>query len=150
VPIEGAPPTPTPEAKTRPTPASQRPFANYVEISKVWFFALGGGHMVSINEELELAKAAKGAVKALLTATSKPAVLATLKDAYRAAVLNLSSGGGLNAARAKVGIALSNITHGLPTKEKINEVTSTIDVWITELEGSLFGDHYAKPIRDDN
>ena len=93
--------------------------------------------MVSINEELELAKAAKGAVKALLTATSKPAVLATLKDAYRAAVLNLSSGGGLNGARAKVGIALSNIMHGMPTKEKINEVTSTIDVWITELEGSL-------------
>ena len=93
--------------------------------------------MVSINEELELAKAAKGAVKALLTATSKPAVLATLKDAYRAAVLNLSSGGGLNAARAKVGIALSNIMHGMPTKEKINEVTSAIDVWITELEGSL-------------
>ena len=93
--------------------------------------------MVSINEELELAKSAKGAIQALLTATSKPVVLATLKDAYRAAVLNLSSGGGLNAARAKVGIALSNIMHGLPTKEKINEVTSAIDVWITELEGSL-------------
>jgi hypothetical protein len=96
-----------------------------------------GDHMVSINEELELAKAAKGAVKALLTATYKPAVLATLKDAYRAAVLNLSSGGGLNAARAKVGIALSNIMHGMPTKEKFNEVTSAIDVWITELESSL-------------
>src|SRR5215475_10132423 len=95
------------------------------------------GHMVSIKEELELAKAAKAALKALLTATSKPAALATLKHAYRAAVLNLSSGGGLNAARAKVGIALSNIMHGLPTKEKIDEVTSAIDVWITELEGGL-------------
>ena len=30
--------------------------------------------MVSINEELEVAKAAKAAIKALLTATSKPAV----------------------------------------------------------------------------
>src|SRR5262249_19718712 len=29
------------------------------------------------------------------------------------------------------------IMHGLPTKEKIEEVTSAIDVWITELEGSL-------------
>ena len=108
--------------------------------------------MVSINEELELAKAAKGAVKALLTATSKSAVLATLKNAYRAAVLNLSSGGGLNVARAKVGIALSNIMHGLPTKEKINEVTSTIDGWIMELEDSLQGDYYAKGkfIRDDS
>ena len=46
--------------------------------------------MVSINEELELAKSAKGAIKALLTATSKQAALATLKDAYRAAVLNFS------------------------------------------------------------
>jgi len=44
--------------------------------------------MVSIKEELELAKAAEGAIKALLTATSKQAALATLKDAYRAAVLN--------------------------------------------------------------
>jgi len=95
------------------------------------------GHMVSLNEELEVAKAAKAAIKALLTATSKPAVLATLKNAYRAAVLNLSSGGALNAARAKVGIALSNVMHGLPTKEKIDEVTSAIDVWITELEGGL-------------
>jgi hypothetical protein len=101
--------------------------------------------MVSNNEELELAKAAKAAVKALLIATSKSAALATLKHAYRAAILNLSSGGGLNAARAKVGIALSNIMHGLSTKEKISELTSAIDVWITELEGSLSGDHYAKP-----
>jgi hypothetical protein len=93
--------------------------------------------MVSIKEELELAKAAKAASKALLTATSKPAALATLKNAYRVAVLNLSSGGALNAARAKVGIALSNVMHGMPTKEKIEEVTSAIDVWIRELEGSL-------------
>jgi hypothetical protein len=35
--------------------------------------------MVSINEELDVAKAAKAAIKALLTAKSKPAVLATLK-----------------------------------------------------------------------
>jgi hypothetical protein len=78
--------------------------------------------------------------------------LATLNNAYHAAVLNLSSRGGLNAARAKVGIALSNIMHGLPTKEKINEVTSAIDVWITELEDSLQGDYYAKgkSTRDDH
>jgi len=93
--------------------------------------------MVSIKEELEVAKAAKAAIKALLTATSKPAALATLKNAYRAAVLNLSSGGALNEARGKVGIALSNIMRGLPTKEKIDEVKSAIDAWIKELEGSL-------------
>jgi len=75
--------------------------------------------MVSINEELEVAKAAKAAIKALLTAKSKSAVLATFKHAYRAAVLNLSSRGTLNEARRKVGITLSNIRHGPPTKEKI-------------------------------
>jgi len=93
--------------------------------------------VVSINEELEVAKAAKAAIKALLTATSKPAVLATLKKANRAAILNLSSGGALNEARGKVGIALSSIMHGLPTKEKIDEAKSAIDAWIKELEGSL-------------
>jgi hypothetical protein len=93
--------------------------------------------MVSINEELTVAKAAKAAIKALLAATPKTAVLATLKNAYRAAILNLSGGGAINEARGKVGIALSNIMHGPPTKEKIDEAKSAIDVWITELEGSL-------------
>jgi len=93
--------------------------------------------MVSINEEVEVAKAAKAAIKALLVATSKTAVLATLKDAYRAAVLNLSSGGVLNEARGKVGIALSNIMRGQPTKERIDEAKSAIDAWIKELEHSL-------------
>jgi len=93
--------------------------------------------MVSINEELDVAKAAKAAIKALLTAKSKPAVLATLKKANRAAILNLSSGGALNEARGKVGIALSNIMYGPPTKEKIDEAKSAIDAWIKELEGSL-------------
>src|SRR5262245_39017616 len=63
-----------------------------------------GMTLVNINEELELAKAAKAAINALLTATSKSAVLATLKDAYRAAVLNLSGEGLLNEARGIVGI----------------------------------------------
>ena len=93
--------------------------------------------MVSTDKELEEAKAAKAAINALLTASPKSGVLTTLKNAGRAAILNFSSGGALNEARGKVGIALSNVMHGLPTKEKIDEVTSAIDVWITELEGSL-------------
>ena len=107
--------------------------------------------MVSIKEELELAKAAKAAIKALLTATSKPAALATLKHAYRAAVLNFSGEGLLNEARSIVGIALSNIMHGVPTEDRINKAKSAIDTWINNLERSLFGDHYAKgkSIRDD-
>ena len=93
--------------------------------------------MASINEELELAKAAKAAIKALSTATSKQAALATLKNAYRFAVLNLSSEGLLNEARGIVGIALSNVMHGLPTEEKINKAKSAIDTWINNLERSL-------------
>jgi len=93
--------------------------------------------MVSIKEELAVAKAAKAAIKAILAATPKTVVLATLKDAYCAAVLNLSSGGVLNEARGKVGIALSNIMHGLPTSEKVDETKSAIDAWIKELQRSL-------------
>ena len=92
--------------------------------------------MVSINAELEPAKAAKAAINAL-SKTPKSAVLATLQKANRDAILNLSSGGALNEARGKVGIALSNIMHGLPTQEKIDKAKFAIDVWIRELEGSL-------------
>ena len=91
--------------------------------------------MVHINEELEAAKAAKAAINAL-AATPKSAVLPTLKKANNAAILNLSSGGGLNEARAKVGIALSNVIHGMPTQEKIDKAKRAIEAWIWELEAS--------------
>ena len=90
--------------------------------------------MVSAKEELEAAKAAKAAISTILTAARKSEVLATLNKAYRVAVLNLSSGGLLNEARGIVGIALSNVIHGLPTEEKINKAKSAIDAWIKELE----------------
>ena len=89
--------------------------------------------MVSINEELEAAKAAKAAINALLMA-GKSEVLTTLKHAYRVAVLNFSSGGLLNEARGMVGIAISNVMHGLPTEEKIDKAKSAIDAWIKELQ----------------
>jgi hypothetical protein len=69
--------------------------------------------MVSIDKELDAAKAAKAAINVLLTtATPKSAVLATLRSANHAAIINLGSGGALNEARASVGIALSNLMHG--------------------------------------
>ena len=92
--------------------------------------------MVSVDEELKAAKAAKAAINAILMAR-KSEILTTLKDAYRVAVLNLSSGGLLNEARGTVGIALSNVMHGLPTKEKIDKARSAIDTWIANLERSL-------------
>jgi hypothetical protein len=88
--------------------------------------------MVCTNEELEAAKAAKTAINA---PTSK-SELATLKKAGRVAILNFSSGGALNEARGKVGIALSNIMHGPPTEEKIDKAKSAIDAWIKELEAA--------------
>ena len=93
--------------------------------------------MVSINEELAAAKAAKAAINTILTAARKSEVLTTLKNAYRVAVLNLSSGGLLNEARGIVGITLSNVTHGMPTEEKINKAKSAIDTWINNLERGL-------------
>jgi hypothetical protein len=89
--------------------------------------------MVSVNEELKAAKAAKAAINALSTATPK-SVLATLRTANHAAVLNLGSGGALNEARANVGIALSNLMHGPQTPERIDKAKSATDAWIKELE----------------
>jgi hypothetical protein len=63
--------------------------------------------MVSVDEELKAAKAAKAAINALTARKSEG--LTTLKHAYRVAVINLSGGEDLlNEARGGVGIALSN------------------------------------------
>jgi hypothetical protein len=112
--------------------------------SKVWLLLLRlaaakvTDHMVHISEELKAAKAARAAISVLLKATPKSAVLATLGKANNAAILNLSSGGALNEARAKVGIALSNLIHehGPTTPLSIDRAKFAIDVWIRELEAS--------------
>jgi hypothetical protein len=94
--------------------------------------------MVHISEELKAAKAAKAAISVLSKATPKSAVLATLGKANNAAILNLSSGGALNEARAKVAIALSNLIHehGPPKPQSIDKAKFAIDVWMRELEAS--------------
>ena len=86
--------------------------------------------------EIKIAKAAKAAIDVLLSAKPKSAVLATLRTANHVAVVNLSSGGALNEARANVGIALSNLMHGLPTTEKIDKAKRAIEAWIKELEAA--------------
>jgi len=86
--------------------------------------------MTSINEEL---KAAKAAISVLLTAAPKSGI-STLRKANHIAILNLSSEGGpLNEARGKVGIALSNLMHGPPTKEKIDQAKGAVEDWINRL-----------------
>jgi hypothetical protein len=89
--------------------------------------------VVSINEELQAAKAAKAAINAL--AGRKSEGLTTLKHAYRVAVLNLlSSGGALIEARGMVGITLSNLMHDPPTPERVDNAKRAIEAWIKELE----------------
>ena len=90
--------------------------------------------MVSIDEELRAAKAAKAAIDALLTTTRQSVVLAPLRKARGVAVLNLSSGGSLNEARSNVGIALTSVLHSRPTQEKIDKTKAAINAWIKELE----------------
>jgi hypothetical protein len=92
--------------------------------------------MVIVYEELKAAKAAKAAIDALLITRRKAEVLATLGKAKRCAVLNLSTGGTLNEARANVGIALSSVMHSQPTQEKIDKAKAAINNWIKELEAS--------------
>jgi hypothetical protein len=85
---------------------------------------------------LERCHAIKAAINALLSGTPKSEVRATLDKARRDAIINLSSGGTLNATRAKVGITISNVIHGLPTQEKIDKAKLAINVWIVELEAA--------------
>jgi hypothetical protein len=92
--------------------------------------------MVSIDEELRAAKAAEAAMNAIFAITPKSQVSATLRKAREAAILNLGNGGALNEARANVGIALSNVMHGPPTPERINNAKAAIDAWIKELEAA--------------
>jgi len=91
--------------------------------------------------EIKTAKAAKAAINVLSKTTPKSAALATLRTANHVAVVNLSSGGALNEARANVGIALSNLfhDHGPPAPEKIEKAKRAIEAWIKELEASAAG-----------
>src|SRR5215831_1612304 len=74
--------------------------------------------MISISEELRAGKAAKAAINVLSPATLSK-VRATLTKAKHDAILNISSGGTLNEARANVGVALSNLIHSNQRKRRL-------------------------------
>jgi hypothetical protein len=93
--------------------------------------------MTSINEELEAANAAKGAINLLLKETPKSAVAAALKKAKEIAILSLASEGALNDARANVGIAVSSLFYGPPTQGKIDKANRAIENWINQLHRNL-------------
>jgi hypothetical protein len=87
--------------------------------------------MISIDKELEAAKAAR-AVISTLSPTTRPS-LSPLHHAYRIAVLHLSNEGPLNEARKDAGIALSALVHSQPTPEKIDKAKSAVEEWIKQL-----------------
>jgi hypothetical protein len=95
--------------------------------------------MVSIDEELKAAEAAKAAINALLTATPKSAIVATLRQANTAAILNFSgqrAAAALNEARKNVGIALSDLFHGPLKQQKIDKAKGAVEEWINQLRAA--------------
>jgi hypothetical protein len=94
--------------------------------------------MVSIDEELQAAKAAKEALNVLLTTTPKSAVAATLRKANTAAILNFSRQGAaaLNEARKNVSTALSDLFHGPLKQGKINKAKGAVEEWISQLRSA--------------
>jgi hypothetical protein len=93
--------------------------------------------MVSIDEELEAAEAAKAAINALLTATPKSAVAATLRKANTAVLLNFSGGAiALNEARKNVEVALSDLFHGPLKQQKIEKAKDAVEEWINRLRAT--------------
>jgi hypothetical protein len=96
--------------------------------------------MISINKELEAAKAAKAALNVLLETTPKSAITATLRHANTAAILNFSGQRGavdaLNEARKNVGVALSSLFDRPLKQEKIDKAKSAVAEWIKELEAA--------------
>jgi hypothetical protein len=89
--------------------------------------------MVSIEEELALAKQAKAAIEGKLTTEA----IEVPRKAYRMAAMQPAFASALRDARHNVGLALPPVTGGQPNQEEIEEVKSAIDAWIEALEGSL-------------
>ena len=95
--------------------------------------------MVSIDEELEAAKAAQTAINTLSASAPNPYIVATLRKAKLAAasITNFSSVASLIKVRDKVVNALSDliraIEEGPPPQAKIDKAKDAIEVWVYEL-----------------
>jgi hypothetical protein len=95
--------------------------------------------MVSIDEELEAAEAAKRTIDTLsITSAPGDASIRILRKAKDVATrAQISSAALLNDARRAVGIALSDLIRalqeGTPTEEKIDKAEDAIEAWINRL-----------------
>ena len=93
--------------------------------------------MASIEEELVLARQAKGAMEGELTREA----IEVLREAYRMAGTQPTVSRPLRDVRHKVGLALLPVIIGLEQGQKnqgdINNAKSAIEAWIRELERGL-------------
>ena len=86
--------------------------------------------MVSIEEELALARLAKAAIEGKLT----KGAIEVLRKAYLTAT-GQSDYSSLRDARHNVGVALPLVAGGQPNQEQIDKAKSAINAWIRALEG---------------
>jgi hypothetical protein len=96
--------------------------------------------MISIDEELEAAKAAQAAINTLSIPAPNPYIAATLRKAKLAAapITNFSSDASLIKIRDKVVNALSDLIRALEegqlTQRKIDKAKGAIEDWINRLK----------------
>jgi hypothetical protein len=94
---------------------------------------LAGSHMVSIEEELKAAEAAKAALSTLSAAPLSEATIKTLRDTRGTAIRAMSvfpSEALLNDARYNAGMAVSDLATNPPTAEMINKAKVAVEEWI--------------------
>jgi hypothetical protein len=92
--------------------------------------------MLSMEEELKAAVAAKAAVNAQSTAPLSGATITILREAIRAAtpaIMFLSEGPSTE-ARYEAAIALSDLIAGPPTQTRIDRAKSAVEHWLKDLQ----------------
>jgi len=91
--------------------------------------------MLSMDEELKAAVAAKAAVDTQSTAPLSSATITILREAIRAATpaMMFLSEGQFTEARYDAAIALSDLIAGPPTQRRIGRAKSAVEHWLKEL-----------------
>ena len=85
--------------------------------------------MVSIEEELALARLAKAAIEGKLT----KGAIEVIRKAYLTAATQPPFDSPLRGARHNVGVALPPVAGGQPNQEQIDKAKSAVAEWIKQL-----------------